>query len=115
MKAVYTVFGFNKKEVIGIFGLVALVLGFVLYLSHSMYISSVTVTNSYEAGRVITANYINSSFDADRTRIETEGGVYLVHGSVSVQKGKSFMYEERKNGQKLLCVKNTKDCHPLVD
>jgi len=73
------------------------------------------VVSSIDAGRALNAHYIDGGLNMDKTRIETDAGVFLVYGSISILKGQRFTFEERGNGEQKLCKYRSTECHMIVD
>lgn len=95
--------------------LLALGLGAAVWWAQRVVDGRETVVSSVDVGAAVTATYIDSTLDANKTRVETDSGVFLVYGSMALRKGERFTLEERKNGNRMLCKAGTRECRKLAN
>lgn len=93
----------------------AVIFFFVFRLAFTITESREKVVSTSNAGAAMTANFIDGGFSTDKTRLETDTGIYLVNGSILLKKGERFTLEERQNGMKFLCRTGSKDCYSLAE
>jgi hypothetical protein len=99
-----------------IVGIIAFLLVLASTFAWSLWMSdrSSTVVSSTDIGATTNAHFIDG-MSVDNTRVETDLGVYLVYGTFQATKGQRVVLEERKNKDRVLCVKGTRLCYHLVD
>lgn len=94
-------------------GCFALVITVPYYLATGDDRISAVIVVSEDVGRLQSARFIDR-FLRRETEIETEKGVFLVHGAFVARKGHSLVLEQRDDGARMLCDPTEKICARLV-
>ncbi len=104
----------NSKSYVAVFFFVALFIIAGYSLRESNKARQAQVVDSVNAGHLVKAVFIPSTFSSDNTKIETDKDTYLVYGKLQVENGTSFRLEKRLNKQKFLCETLKNECWKLV-
>ena len=93
---------------------------FVLYVLYGAAISRwiednrpETIIATTDAGFAISADFIDG-LTHNKTRVETDRGVYLVTGTFQITKGQQLVLQEQRSGHRLLCEKGGQNCNYLA-